>query len=227
MTIMQRFSFSRLTLLLACLLLPGLVQAATYTFGQGFFSTHSPPPCQGGTWSNPNSGSTYICSGRVVLAAGDVVIVSTAWFEPLDNIVIRAAGGFTLAGNSIGTSGKNISLETDYSTITATGTNNINGSVKGGSGNVSFTAGTITGSLETASGSITLNGTTVNGTLTSSGPNNLTNATIGIGWQAWDNGGFTLGYMYYDVDADAEKGSLNGSFNFSYDGPYLGARFNF
>lgn len=179
MTIMQRFSFSRLTLLLACLLLPGLVQAATYTFGQGFFSTHSPPPCQGGTWSNPNSGSTYICSGRVVLAAGDVVIVSTAWFEPLDNIVIRAAGGFTLAGNSIGTSGKNISLETDYSTITATGTNNINGSVKGGSGNVSLTAGTITGSLETASGSITLNGTTVNGTLTSSGPNNLTNATIG------------------------------------------------
>lgn len=55
----------------------------------------------------------------------------------------------------------------------------------------------------------------------------MTNATVGLGWQAWDNGGFTLGYMYYDIDADGEKNSLNGSFNFSYDGPYLGARFNF
>lgn len=158
------------------LLCAGNAWAATYTFGQGWFSTHNPPPCQGGGWTN--SGSLYTCSGRVVLSAGDVVIVSTAWFEPLDNVTIRAAGGFTLAASTIGTSSKNISLETDYSTITSSGTNNIYGSVQGGSNSISLTAGTITGSLTSSSGTISLNGTTVNGTLTSSGANTHTNATL-------------------------------------------------
>lgn len=174
--ITQRFSFSRLILMFFCLLLPGLVQAATYTFGQGWFSAHNPPPCQGGSWSN--SGSTYTCSGRVVLGAGDVVIVSTAFLEPLDSITIVATGGFTLAGNTIGTAAKNISLRTDYSTITATGTNTINGSVTSGSGAISLTGTTLNGSLQSNSGSITLNGTSVSGTLTSSGQNNLTNSSI-------------------------------------------------
>ena len=162
------------------LLLSSNALAVAYTFSSGgFLNANNPPPCQGqgATWSK--SGSVFTCTGRVVLAASDTVVVSTVFWESLDNITVVANGGFTLMGNSIGTSGKNISLETDYSTITASGTNNINGSVAGGSGNISLTAGTVTGSLTSTSGSITLNGTTVNGTLTSSGPNNLTNATIG------------------------------------------------
>lgn len=168
----------QLILLGFCLLLPQLALAATYSFGEGWFSVYNPPPCQGGSWSY-NGASTYTCSGRMVLAAGDTVIVSTAIFEPLGNITLVANGGFTLAGNTIGTSGKNISLRTDFSTLTGTGTNNIYGSVRGGSDSVALAGGTITGALESSSGSITLNGTTVNGTLTSNGANNLTNATIG------------------------------------------------
>lgn len=159
------------------LLLPQFALAATYSFGEGWFSIYNPPPCQGGSWTY-NGGSTYTCTGRMVLAAGDTVIVSTGFLEPLGDITLVANGGFTLAGNTIGTNGKNISLRTDYSTLTGTGTNNIYGSVRGGSASVSLAAGIITGALESSSGSITLTGTTVNGTLTSSGANNLTNATI-------------------------------------------------
>ncbi|MBD9483649.1 MSHA biogenesis protein MshQ [Pseudomonas sp. PDM14] len=164
------------------LLLSSNALAVAYTFSSGGFLNpvaNNPPPCQGqgAAWSR--NGSVFTCTGRVVLAAGDTVVVSTWFFESLGDVTIVANGGFTLAGNSIGTSGKNISLETDYNTITATGTNNINGSVKGGSSSISLTTGTITGSLESASGAITLNGTTVNGTLTSSGANNLTNASVG------------------------------------------------
>ena len=165
-------------LALLCVLISANALAATYSFGEGWFSVYNPPPCQGGSWSYVG-GSTYVCTGRMVLAAGDTVIVSTAFFEPLGDITLVANGGFTLAGNTLGTNGKNISLRTDYSTITATGTNNIYGSVSAGSASVSFATGTITGSLSSSSGSITLNGTTVSGSLTSSGANNLTSATIG------------------------------------------------
>ena len=156
-------------LLLMLMLLSGAVQAANYNFN--LLGTSA--PCTG-TWDQ--NGSTFTCSGRVNLASGDSLSVNSVF---LGDIVVVATGGFTLVNNTIGSSSRNISLETGFSTISATGTNNIFGSVTGGSASVSLATGTITGSLRTSSGAITLNGTTVNGSLTSSGANNLTNATIG------------------------------------------------
>ncbi|MBX9763721.1 MAG: hypothetical protein K2Y24_11950, partial [Pseudomonadaceae bacterium] len=157
------------------------VFAATYTFSSGgFFNPHSPPPCSGGAWQ-ARFGNVFTCTGRVILASGDDLRVSTVLGEGLGNIRVIASNGFALNNNVVGTAAKNISLESSVGSIDAIGTNTIQGavvsasgtvnlsgtsvfSVTSGSGVISLNAGQVNGNV-TGQGAITTNGTQVNGSL--------------------------------------------------------------
>ena len=67
----------KLLLLLTCLLLANLAEAATYTFRHNSNEPNSTPGnapgiCPG-SWSR--SGSTFTCNGNISLASGDVLDV--------------------------------------------------------------------------------------------------------------------------------------------------------
>lgn len=165
--------FIRALLLVLCGL-PGWAHAADYSFYWGLFSGYTTnAPCTG-NWSY--SSSTFTCSGEVSLAAGDTLAVATLL---LGDIVVVANGGFVLRGNTVGTSGKAISLQSSYSAFTATGTNTIYGSITSTSGAVSLATTTVNGSVGSQSGAVSLSGSSVTGTLTSSGGTTLTNSSVG------------------------------------------------
>lgn len=175
--------------LLLGLLLVGTAQAATYTFNtSGATIVSGSPSICSGVWSR--SASTFTCSGTIGLASGDVLVVSTA-----SNITVVASGNINLVSNTVGTSARNISLRTGSGSLTATGSNTINGAVTAGSGainlggasvsgsvtgtgSVSLTGGSVGGNVSASNG-ITTNGTSISGTLTSSsGPINLTGGSV-------------------------------------------------
>lgn len=178
-------------LLLFCLLflasLP--VWAVTYTFSSGgFLNPHSPPPCQGGVWQ-ARSGDTFTCTGRIVLAAGDELRVSTYWLEGLGNIRVVALNGFSLINNSIGTAAKNITLESSYGSIDAIGSNSIQGSVL------------------SASGGISLSGTTVSAAVSGTGAVILANSQIGGSVSGQD--GVTSTNSQIQGSLTASNGAIN------------------
>ena len=175
--------------LLLGLLLAGTAQARTYTFNtSGATIVSGSPSICSGAWSR--SASTFTCSGIISLASGDVLAVSTA-----SNITVVASGSINLVSNTVGTSSRNISLQTGSGSLTATGTNTINGSVTAGSGAINLAGASVSGSVTgtgtvsltggsvggnvSASNGITTNGTSISGTLTSSsGPINLTGGSV-------------------------------------------------
>lgn len=171
-------------LVLWCFIVSAAAHAATYNL-----STGSYPPCIGGSgWSV--SGSTYTCggNGRVTLAAGDIVTANAT-------ATIFANNGFSLAGNTIGSSTANINLTSNYGTITATGTNTIYGAVNAGSGVVTLTNTTINGTL-TSTGNINLTGGGVTGLVTSSSNTITTNGTnLGGGARAQSGMSITGGTL--------------------------------
>lgn len=143
----------------------GSVNAATYNLSTGTY-----PPCVGGSgWSV--SGSTYTCggNGRVTLAATDIITASS-------NATIFASNGFSLAGNTIGSTGVSINLTSSYGTVTASGTNTLYGAVNGGSGDITLTNTTVNGTL-TTNGNINLTGGGITGLVTSSNNTITTNGT--------------------------------------------------
>lgn len=151
--------------LLLSIVFSSLVNAATYNLTAGTY-----PPCIGGSgWSV--SGSTYTCggNGRVTLAGGDIITANT-------NVTIFADNGFSLSGNTVGTTGANINLTSNYGTITSSGTNTIFGTVNAGSGVVTLVNTSISGSL-TSTGNINLTGGGVTGLVTSVGNTITTNGT--------------------------------------------------
>jgi len=160
--------------LLVALLLANMAEAATYTFrsGGGYSAPvatpeGSPNACSG-SWSR--SGSTFTCNGNITLAAGDVLAVRTG-NESLANITVVASDSITLSGNAIGTAAKNISLQTSYGTLSASGTNTINGSLTSSSGLINLANTTVSGSV-ISNGIIKLTGGSVQGNV--SGRNGVT-----------------------------------------------------
>ncbi|WP_437880154.1 DUF6701 domain-containing protein [Pseudomonas sp. LRF_L74] len=141
-------------------------------------------PCTG-SWSI--SLPTYTCNGSVILTSGDSLTLSSLLL--LSDINVVATGGFTLVGNTIGASGRTISLSDGASaTSSLTGTNTINGSVSLNKANVTgslqaYTATFGNGStLGTASapvgvttsvGDVTLNNATAYGTFTAPNSNTI------------------------------------------------------
>ena len=152
------------------------VWAATYSFGSGgIFTPNNPPPCDGGSWSR--SGSTFTCTGKITLAAGDEVYVSTSWFESLDDIVVYANNGFELNNNIIGDSSKTITLQSGYGNIVSSGTNTITGDVITSSGAINLTATTVNGSITTNS-IVTTNGGSVSGDISAGNGVSLTDTDV-------------------------------------------------
>lgn len=172
---------TRCWILALALLLPGWAHAASYTFyWDGFlifgeYTTNTPCIQNGSNIDWAYNSGTFRCAGAVVLKAGDTLQVNARY---LNNITVIADEGFVLSGNTIGTSGKNITLNSGYSPLTATGTNVINGSVIATSGSISLTDATVNGSVESQSGAITLTNSSISGTLTSSGNTQLTNSSV-------------------------------------------------
>ena len=176
-------------LLLLMFCMPLCAQAVTYSFGSGgFFTPNNPPPCSGGSWSR--SGSVFTCTGRVVLADGDEVYVSTAAFEGLGNITVVANNGFEIINNIMGTSAKTITLQSGYGSINTSGTNTINGSVNSASGAINMSNTTVTGSITTQS-VLTMNGGSVGGNITANNGVNLTQTNV-TGTITSSNGSITL-----------------------------------
>ncbi|WP_260523708.1 DUF6701 domain-containing protein [Pseudomonas sp. DNDY-54] len=141
----------------------------------GEYTTNTPCTRNGSNIDWTYNSGTFRCAGAVVLKAGDTLQVNARY---LNNITVIADEGFVLSGNTIGTSGKNITLNSGYSPLTATGTNVINGSVIATSGSISLTDATVNGSVESQSGAITLINSSIRGTLTSSGNTELTNSSV-------------------------------------------------
>lgn len=186
--------FSRCALLVAALLSADLALAETYIFRSNNDTPSGNPSICSGDWDR--SGSVFTCSGSISLAAGDVLRVRTTGGEWLTDITVVAAANLRLISNTVGTSAKNISLQTSYGTLTATGSNSIFGSVVSSSGAIDLAGATITGSVTGGSsavrlsggsvagsvltgGNITTDGTTISGSLTSnSGTVSLTGGSV-------------------------------------------------
>ncbi len=150
--------------------------AATYSLGSGgLFTPNNPPPCSGGSWSR--SGSVFTCSGRVVLADGDEVYVSTAFFEGLDDITVVANNGFELNNNIIGTNAKQITLQSGYGSINASGSSVLTGSIISASGPITLNNMSVTGSITTQS-TLTMTGGDVGGNISANNGVNLNAVTV-------------------------------------------------
>ena len=195
--------------------------ATQYTFSY-WSNTNELPTCSGGSWSR--SGSTFTCSGTMILADGDEVYVSTAWYEYLDDIVIVAVNGFELNNNIIGTSSKTITLQSGYGTVTANGTNTVVGDITTASGGITLNNTTLTGSITTSStltmtgGSVSgdisagngidLSGTSVTGSLTSgNGPVTMSNGSVGGDISAGNS--LTLTDVTVDGSITANNGTIS------------------
>ncbi|QKE65517.1 hypothetical protein HNE05_19865 [Aquipseudomonas campi] len=175
----------RWALLLPVLLLADIAFAATYTFR----SNNATPSGGGGSicsgsWSS--SGSVFTCSGTLTLDAGDVLRVRTTGGETLTHITVVANNNISLNSNTIGTVDKNISLQTSSGSITATGTNSIEGSVTTASGPINLAGTSVSGSV-TGSGTATLSGGSVAGNVSIAG--NLTTNGTAIAGNAASNYG--------------------------------------
>jgi MSHA biogenesis protein MshQ len=179
----------RWALLLPLLLLADMAFAATYTFR----SNNATPSGGGasicsGSWSL--SGSVFTCSGTLTLDAGDVLRVRTSASESLTDITIVASNSINLSGNTIGTAAKNISLQTSFGDITATGSNSIEGAVTTASGSINLAGTAVSGSV-TGSGTATLTGGSVGGNVSIAG-NITTNGTSITGNVASNYGTISL-----------------------------------
>ena len=164
----------RWALLLPVLLLADMAFADTFTFrdNNALPSGGGKSICSG-SWSR--SGSVFICSGTLTLDAGDILEVRTGGGESLTDITI-VANSISLSSNTIGTAAKNISLQTSFGNITATGTNSIAGSVTTASGAINLSGTSVSGSV-TGSGTATLSGGSIAGNLSIAG-NITTNGTV-------------------------------------------------
>src|SRR5690606_36645861 len=92
----------------------------------------------------------------------DEVYVYTGFFEGLGDITVVANNGFQLTNNVIGTSAKNINLQSDYGSIIASGSNTIVGNVSSAYGSINLTNTTIAGDVTTQS-TLTSTGGSVSG----------------------------------------------------------------
>lgn len=163
----NRTFLMRCWLLVLASIFSGGAHAASYTFyWEGFwlwgeYKTNA--PCTG-SWSY--SSDTFRCTGSVNLAPGDTLQVDTS---RLGHITVIADGGFVLAGNTIGTSNKNIALSAGYSSVTATGITIIHGSVRSNSGAITLSDTAVQGSVESVNGTITLTNSSISANLNGGG----------------------------------------------------------
>ena len=166
----------RWALLLPVLLLADMAFADTFTFrdNNALPSGGGKSICSG-SWSR--SGSVFTCSGTLTLDAGDILEVRTGGGESLTDITI-VANSISLSSNTIGTAAKNISLQTSFGNITATGTNSIAGSVTTSSGAINLSGTSVSGSV-TGSGTATLSGGSIAGNLSIAGNITSNGTTIG------------------------------------------------
>ncbi|MCQ4297062.1 MSHA biogenesis protein MshQ [Pseudomonas stutzeri] len=107
--------------------------------------------------------------------------MSTVFWEGLGDIRVVANGGFALSsGVTIGTSAKNISLESTFGTIDGSGNNTIRGSITTGSGAVNLVGSNnqVFGSVTGNSGSLSINGGTISGSVSSNASVSLTNGSV-------------------------------------------------
>ncbi len=162
--------------LLLVLLLADMAFADTFTFrdNNALPSGGGKSICSG-SWSR--SGSVFTCSGTLTLDAGDILEVRTGGGESLTDITI-VANSISLSSNTIGTAAKNISLQTSFGNITATGTNSIAGSVTTASGAINLSGTSVSGSV-TGSGTATLSGGSIAGNLSIAGNITSNGTTIG------------------------------------------------
>jgi MSHA biogenesis protein MshQ len=126
------------------------VSAATYNMTSGVY-----PPCSSQWVVN---GNVYRCAGdaSVTLANGDVITSNRP-------ITIAADKGFFLAANTqIGSNANPIAVLSTYGNITSTGLTTINGSLNGGTGNITLASAVISGNVYTV-GDIRISGGTING----------------------------------------------------------------
>lgn len=166
---------SRLAKKCALLVLLALTSVPALAVDYTFSTLGTSAPCTG-SWSR--SGSVFTCSGRVTLAAGDTLSVSSIF---LGDITLIASGGFALSNNvTVGTSAKNISLESTFGSIDGSGNNVIRGSITSGSGavNLSGSNNQIFGSVTTNTGAVSINGATISGSVSSNGSVSLSSASV-------------------------------------------------
>jgi MSHA biogenesis protein MshQ len=180
------------------LLLSAQALAVTYTFNVGTINGANPavsgsPSICSGAWSRSGNSGAYVftCSGNIAAASGDVLTISA------NSSITVVAGNSTISlnNNTVGTTNRNITLQTSSGSLTSTGTNTIYGSVVSASGPISLSATTLSGSVTgtgtaslsggsvggnvNVSGDITTNSTIISGTLTSSfGVLNLTGGSV-------------------------------------------------
>lgn len=153
------------------LLLTNLAQAAT-TYAFTTLSTNA--PCSG-TWTS--SGSTFTCSGQMILAAGDALTVQSLFFS---NITVVATQGFSLDTNSIGSSSNTVALVSGPGAITVVGTNStFSASISSTDGAISLSNAVVAGSVQTLNGAVTLVGGSVGGDVLAGGAITATGTSVG------------------------------------------------
>lgn len=170
---MKRLLFS----LLLLLSLPAL--AYDYVLGSA-----APSFCDSGNWT-VSSGPTYTCIGRITLNSGDTLQVGSG-----SGATVLASNGFSLTNNIIGTSAKNITIESTYGSIDSYGTNSIAGDIRSDFGNLTLNNTTVTGNITTA-GTVTMNGGSVNGDISANNGVYLTDTYV-AGTVTASNGSITL-----------------------------------
>lgn len=166
---MQRAMLGWLILLF---LLVGRAQAETYTIKNNL---NDMPPCINGTWEHPSGSRLYTCTGRVLLASGDIL-------DSNQDITLKANNGFLLSGsNSIGSSQKTIALVSDYGDITVLGNGNtFSSSVTSSSGAINLSGSTVAGDVQSTSGAITISASSsIAGNVTGGGSGSFSNSSVG------------------------------------------------
>ncbi|MEA9994219.1 MULTISPECIES: DUF6701 domain-containing protein [unclassified Pseudomonas] len=147
--------------LLGGLLLTNTASAATaYSFS--LLGTNA--PCTG-LWSS--TGNTFTCTGKVILATGDSLVVGTLI---VGNITVVANQGFSLDTNTIGTSGSTIDLVSTAGAIDVAGTKStFSGSINSTAGTITLSGANVAGSVQTTNGTMTLAGSNIGGSVQAGG----------------------------------------------------------
>ncbi len=104
------------------------------------------------SWSK--TATTWTGSG-----IGRVTFSSNTSFIPASNLTISANNGFVLSGNSVGSAGVRVNLQSSY-------------------GDYSISNSTVYGNLSASSGVFTVTGSTINGTVTTGGNISLSTTTV-------------------------------------------------
>lgn len=178
--------------------LAGYAQADTYKIRNGL---NDQPPCVGGSWTRNNS--LYICSGRVVLASGDIL-------DSNQDITIKANGGFQLGGsNVIGDSKNTIALVSDYGDITAQGAaNTFSASVTSSSGAINLAGSTVAGDVQSTSGAIAISASSsIAGNVTGGGSGSFSNSSVGGDTQI--GGSLTASGSTFSGNLSTDWGTVN------------------